>query len=91
MTNASYKVGGPIFEEDMNLYIERGAEDKVISHLRSNSYVLIIEPRQQGKTSLINYLMLLKGLKNILFIYIDISSLDGSSIENWYSSLWNRG
>lgn len=84
------KVGGPLTFQDAASYIERQAEKELIRHIQSMDYILIIEPRQQGKTSLIMYAMRSPQLKNTKIIYIDTSDLDYSTQDQWYKTLCSR-
>ena len=53
-------------------------------------YLLLVEPRQQGKTSLINRLMRTEALRNVSICLIDVSTLDVTAEENWYRTLCGR-
>ena len=85
-----FKVGGALTVKDSAVYIERIAEREVIENLRNMTYLLIIEPRQQGKTSLINYLIRHPLIQNVTIVYIDMTTLDRSSESNWYHTLCTR-
>jgi CheY-like chemotaxis protein len=84
------KVGGALTFQDAAFYIERQAERELIHYLQGMDYILIIEPRQQGKTSLINYVMRNPQLKNTRILYIDTTTLDYSSQDGWYRTLCDR-
>jgi nucleoside phosphorylase/CheY-like chemotaxis protein len=84
------KVGGALTFQDAAFYIERKAERELIRYIQDMDYILIIEPRQQGKTSLINYAMRCPQLKDTKILYIDTTTLDYSSQEEWYKTLCVR-
>jgi predicted MPP superfamily phosphohydrolase len=101
MTPKIYRTGGALTDD--RVYIKRYArsgtghsaarrslEEKAQQYVRDMEYLLIIEPRQQGKTSLINYLMRHPALSNMLFVYVDASTLDCSTEMGWYSTLCTR-
>ena len=90
MKSISFKAGGGLIDEDAIIYIERPAEQEALAHLRSMNYVLVIEPRQQGKTSLINHLMRHPVLNDMNLVYVDVTTLDRSTEESWYQSLCPR-
>ena len=90
MTFNGYKTGGPLSEFDKNLYVSRVGDDQLVKNLQLMNYVLVIEPRQQGKTSLINRLIYQNPLLNYAVVYIDVSSCDHSSQEGWYQTLCDR-
>src|ERR1041385_2074129 len=87
---AQFKIGGALTNEDDAVYIPRKAEYEVIESLRRMDYLLIIEPRQQGKTSLINYLLRCTDLPNTHLVYMDAGTIDHSGRENWYETLCAR-
>jgi hypothetical protein len=86
----NFKIGGPLTDIDSSVYIIRDADYEVVKHLQSMEYVLIIEPRQQGKTSLVNRLIYSSALGNTTIVYIDVSSCDHSNETGWYKSLCKR-
>jgi hypothetical protein len=53
-------------------------------------YLLVVEPRQQGKTSLIHRLMRHDALRDVRFAYIDVTNLDRSSEAAWYDAAYDR-
>jgi hypothetical protein len=72
------------------LYIERGAEKEAIRSLCSTDpdFLLITEPRQQGKTSFINYLSRHPALSRCYFLIINAGRLSKQFTEmNWYNLL----
>ncbi len=88
MRKIPFKAGGAL--TDGYAYIERQADRDALAHLRAMDYLLVIEPRQQGKTSLINHLMRLSTPDNVAFAYVDVTTPDHSTAANWYQSLCPR-
>src|SRR5437763_931824 len=84
MNDAPFKVGGPLTAEHANIYMKRDAESESLIHLRRKDYLLLIEPRQQGKTSLINYLGLHRSLDNYASLYMYLRTSQEISKEQWY-------
>lgn len=82
-----FKVGGALLPNHP-AYIERHADEDVMELLHQMQYIQIIEPRQQGKTSLIN--RLIGKIEDYIFCYVDMSTLNDSSKSNeeeWYKML----
>lgn len=90
MRSSIYKVGGALTEENADLYVQRSADAEVISHLEAMNYVLLIEPRQQGKTSMVNHLIDEVAFNNTWWGYVDVTTLDRTSESRWYRSLCSR-
>ncbi len=90
MKFASFRTTGPLTDEHEDVYVERQADSRALTYLSGMDYLLIVEPRQQGKTSLINFLMRHPGLDDVAFVYLDIASTDRSTQANWYKSLCPR-
>jgi len=90
MSYVQFKAGGALTDEHADVYVERTADSRAIAHLRRMDYLLIIEPRQQGKTSLVNYLMRCPLLESLTFSYIDVTTPDRSTVEKWYQTLCPR-
>lgn len=94
MKNIVFQVGGALGAEHMNAYIERQADTDVLNaltNLRAMDYLLIIEPRQQGKTSLISHLIdqhMLRG--NTVFVYLDLEDFDCGNEQCWCADIWNE-
>lgn len=84
MSSTIYKTGGPLTENDINIYIERKADKELIEHIKQMNYVMCIQPRQQGKTSLIFHLMDNPALKKYVFIYINMNILNESNSTETY-------
>lgn len=87
---SQFKVGGALTDDDAAVYVARQAEQEIIACLRRMDYLFIIEPRQQGKTSLINFLVRSPELVEAVFVYIDVSTTDRSELITWYESLCTR-
>jgi AAA-like domain/TIR domain len=70
-------------------YILRKADQDVAFHLDRVDYISIIEPRQQGKTSLISQLMYKFRSSGYTFVVCDMSTVKSSdmSAKEWYFSL----
>jgi hypothetical protein len=85
-----FKVAGPLTDNDAAPYIERRADLDAIQHLRAMNYLLLIEPRQQGKTSLINRLRSRPELNGYLFAYVYFSTPDRTSEARWYRTVGQR-
>ncbi len=87
-TKNNYVPVGPL--TDKTIYIERKADNELFNYVHSMEYVMIVEPRQQGKTSLIRHLMATSPLKGWNFVYVDVSTLDTRSEQGWYQTLSRR-
>jgi NAD-dependent SIR2 family protein deacetylase len=90
MKAAPFKAGGALTDEHAAIYIERQADHEALLHLRAMDYLLVIEPRQQGKTSLINHLMRRPALDDVALVYVDVTTPDRSSKAAWYQTLCPR-
>ncbi len=90
MKPVQFKVGGPLTDDHADIYVWRPADGKALSHLRAVEYLLLIEPRQQGKTSLINHLMCHTALSGMAFAYVDVSTPNHSTEATWYQKLCPR-
>lgn len=90
MNATTFRTGGALTDEHSDIYIERQADHSAMMHLRRMDYLLIIEPRQQGKTSLINHLMCQPLLEDMVFVYLDVTTPDRSSEVTWYQTLCPR-
>ena len=89
MINPAYFVGGAIPEDQSTSYVSRSADKEVLYEIQSMHYTLIIEPRQQGKTSLANVL-LRSELPGYLFAYIDLTTLNQNTEDSFYASFAAR-
>jgi len=87
--NHPFQAGGALLA-DSTVYIERKADSEALAHLRNMAYLLVIEPRQQGKTSLINHLMCHPALGDVAFAYVDVTTPDRSTEAAWYQTLCPR-
>jgi len=84
-----FQAGGALLA-DSPVYVERKADYDTLTHLHAMDYLLVIEPRQQGKTSLINHLMRHPTLNNVAFAYVDVTTPDRSTEAAWYQTLCLR-
>ena len=84
-----FQAGGALLA-DSPVYVERKADTEALAHLRNMDYLLFIEPRQQGKTSLINHLMCHPALSDVAFAYADVTTPDRSTEATWYQTLCPR-
>ncbi len=90
MSLTRFKAGGALTADDMAVYIERQADQEAWLHLRNMDYLLLIEPRQQGKTSLVNRLMRHPALSETVLVYVDVTTPNRSSETDWYQTLCER-
>lgn len=90
MISSPFITGGALTSDNSNSYIERQADKDILLCLNTMKYVLVIEPRQQGKTSLIYSLIRRPSLAYIRIIYIDMTTLDRTTTEDWYYALCDR-
>ena len=90
MIPSLFKAGGALVSSDASVYVERQADRDALVHLRAMNYLLIIEPRQQGKTSLVNHLVRHSVQGGIDVVYADVTTPDRSSEEAWYHALCSR-
>jgi hypothetical protein len=86
-----YKTGGPLLSisPDVDGYIEREADTQARNHLRQMDYITLIEPRQQGKTSLAYRLMGDFADQGCTFAYADLTTTDRSDEPTWYASIYS--
>jgi hypothetical protein len=95
MDQIQFHIGGGLPIESP-VYIEREADMMLFREIQNMSYVLITEPRQQGKTSIIIRLISVfestHYLNNkYLMIYIDAEGLPYKQSEAlWYMDIYNR-
>lgn len=90
MSATPFKAGGALTDEQAAIYIERQVDRDALTHLRAMDYLLVIEPRQQGKTSLTNRLMCHTALGDVAFAYLDVTTPDLSTEAAWYQTLCLR-
>lgn len=81
-----YQVGGALLANSA-VYIERAGDVEARRHLVSMDYLTLVEPRQQGKSSLINRLIGRFETQKFVFAQSDLSTLDRSSESSWYQCL----
>jgi hypothetical protein len=84
-----FQAGGALLA-DSTVYIKRKADQEALAHLRNIAYLLVIEPRQQGKTSLTNHLMSHPALGDAAFAYVDVTTPNRSTEATWYQTLCPR-
>jgi len=89
MNNIS-PLSGPIRDHKKDFYIERDADRQTLLALQRGDIVTIIEPRQQGKTSLVYAIMRSPALAGIPVAYIDVSAVKKDSQANWYADFCSR-
>lgn len=85
MTAHPFVTGGPV-PPDSSVYIERNADGKARRHLARMEYITLIEPRQQGKSSLIHHLAKTMG-PGYIFAYVIAPTLRTDHEAAWYASL----
>lgn len=90
MSASPFRAGGALTDEHAPVYMERQADRDVLMHLRAMDYLLVIEPRQQGKSSLINHLICHPALNDMAFAYLDVTTPDRSIEATWYQTLCPR-
>lgn len=88
MNQISYQAGGPLLA-DSSVYILREADEKAAAHLHRMEYVTLVEPRQHGKSSLINHLIGRFPSEEYVFAMRDLMAAKSSatSLAEWYTSL----
>ena len=88
MSDIPFQAGGPLLA-DSPVYISREADGKAIAHLRRMEYITLVEPRQQGKTSLINRLIGQFSSQEYTFACRDLMAAksSGATPADWYASL----
>jgi hypothetical protein len=90
MSPDPFKASGPLSADDAEIYIQRQADAEVLTHLRKMDYILLIEPRQQGKTSLLAWLKTTLDPLQYIFVYVDISNLSYDNEQAWLTGLWTE-
>jgi hypothetical protein len=83
--NSMYCVGGALTGDHVKTYIERNSDREIAEYIRQMQYILLIAPRQQGKTSAATALMR-AATEEFLFAYIDITTLDQATEMGFYAS-----
>lgn len=78
MSDNPYRTGGSL-PANSPVYIQREADRKAALHLRRMDYISLIEPRQHGKTSLINQLIGQFSSYGYIFAFRDMSAAKAST------------
>jgi len=88
MSEVPFQAGGPLLA-DSPVYIPREIDEKAAAHLRRMEYITLVEPRQHGKTSLINRLVGQFSSQGYTFACRDLMAARSSdaSPSDWYASL----
>lgn len=89
MSTHVFKVGGPLSVSDAT-YVERDADRDALMHLQSMQYLLITEPRQQGKTSFLARLCANYDPQSFVMGYVDMSDLSYETEQAWFTDLCNK-
>ncbi|MGB0383911.1 MAG: AAA-like domain-containing protein [Ardenticatenaceae bacterium] len=84
-----FHVGGEL-APDSSFYVEREADRQALRALLDMAYIYLQAPRQQGTTSLIKRLIKHPLLTNLVFAYLDMTSLDWTNEAQWYWSFYNQ-
>jgi hypothetical protein len=88
--NDFFQLAGPISRQNQKFYIERSADQDVLRCLLRGDMVTVIEPRQQGKTSLVFALTRHPAMQFLPVLYIDVSTIKKDSPEEWYENFCER-
>jgi hypothetical protein len=88
MSQIQFQAGGPLLG-DSEVYVLRDADSQAAAHLQRMEYITFIEPRQHGKTSLINHLITKFTPRGFSFAVRDLMAAKASSasVDSWYKSL----
>jgi hypothetical protein len=88
MSEVHFQAGGPL-QAGSSVYIPRRADERAAAHLRCMEYVTLVEPREHGKTSLVNRLIGQFSTQGYAFAYRDLMAAKSSavSLAHWYTSL----
>lgn len=90
MSESLHPPVGPITDANRNLYVERDADKQALLYLQRGEIVTVIEPRQQGKTSLIHAIRSHPSMQHYAIVYIDVSTLRKDNAAEWYSGFCSR-
>ena len=92
MSNPSpFVTGGPLKSQNSQVYIERDADREAAQDLQKMNYIALIEPHQQGKTSLIGRLMRMFPYdRGYCWVYVDLSFPELRQSAEWYTLLEGR-
>jgi hypothetical protein len=86
-----FVTGGPLRPQDSRVYIERDADKEAAQELQKMNYIALIEPHQQGKTSLIGYLMRrFPYARGYCWVYLDLSLPELRQPARWYTILGSK-
>lgn len=88
MSENPFVVGGCV-DWECKSYIQRAADNELITAVKRMEYVTISEPRQQGKTSLILSLPIRLG-SNYIIVYINLIEYNSENEKEWYKNLCNK-
>lgn len=88
MSDHPFQAGGPL-GSGVASYVARAADRQAAGHLRRMEYVTLFEPRQQGKTSLINRLYAQFSPLGYTFAVRDLNAAKASdaSEREWFTAL----
>lgn len=88
MNEFRFQAGGPLLAGSP-VYVPRKADEKAAVHLRRMEYITMVEPREHGKTSLINRLVGQFSSLNYTFACRDMMAATPHAISHsdWYASL----
>lgn len=91
MSGILFQAGAPLLANSP-VYIPREADQKAATHLCRMEYITLVEPRQHGKTSLINRLIGQFSSQGYTFAYRDLMAARSSDTcpAEWYASLGQR-
>ncbi len=83
-----FQAGGPL-PAHSPVYVKRNADEKAAECLRRMEYISFIEPREQGKTSIIGRLKSQFSSQGYTFAQRDLMAARSSarSAKEWYTSL----
>jgi hypothetical protein len=90
MTSTPFRAGGALTDIDFASYVERQADREVLDLIATMNYVLVVEPRQQGKSSLVNRLIRHPDLQGTSLVYVDVTTVNRESDSSWYGTLCPR-
>ena len=93
MSRINFQAGGALTGRHSHLYVERNADVKALGILTNPvamDYMMLIEPRQQGKTSLVNHLIRHSRLSKDVVVYLDVEDLDYADERSWCEDLWSE-
>lgn len=88
MSDNQFQAGGPLLADSL-AYLERKADHAAVRQLRQMQYITLIEPRQSGKTSLINHLSGQFSGEGYNFAIRDLTAEKPreASMQEWFQSL----